>query len=169
MDLTDSVASWTGPRRFSLTSCAACFAGAVKVSECSEALSLTWVATCCSLSLAGSSEDTSQPAPNAMTPAASGLPRVCERTADGAEDAASVTLEPAEDIALPDVDVAPITFSFSPPTAPLAASTLRPATAEGLTFSCRTSTSVARSRRVCSMSRRISSGLVVIVGPPSGP
>ena len=56
--------------------------------------------------MAGSSDDTSQPAPNAMSPAATGLPRVWRRTAAGASctapaavAAASWTVPAADDAA----------------------------------------------------------------------
>jgi hypothetical protein len=44
-------------------------------------LLLAWSASSCSRRLAGGSDDTSQPAPNALSPAASGLPQVCRRIA----------------------------------------------------------------------------------------
>ena len=47
------------------------------------AIFLIWSASSCSRRLAGSSDETSQPAPKAMSPAASGLPRVCRRTSCG--------------------------------------------------------------------------------------
>jgi hypothetical protein len=70
-------------------------------------------------------------------------------------------------------DVAvPMTFSFTLLMRPLTASVRRCAMADGLTFSCSVSTSLASSARVRSMSRRISSGdcvVVLIALPPGGP
>jgi hypothetical protein len=60
------------------------------------AKSLTWLAACCSGSLAGIREASSHPAPNAITPAASGLPSVRRRTLSGAERAASAADEAVE-------------------------------------------------------------------------
>jgi hypothetical protein len=60
------------------------------------AVSLTLTAACCSRSLTGSSEPTSQPTPNAIRPAASGLPAVWDWILAGASPMADTAEEPAE-------------------------------------------------------------------------
>ena len=61
------------------------------------AICLIWSASSCSRRLTGSSDETSQPAPKAMSPAASGLPRVFCRAMVGADVAVSPIEEAIDD------------------------------------------------------------------------
>ena len=164
---TDWTASWAGPCRFSLAPPAASFSGWLSVSECSLTWSFTVLAACCSFSVAGSSDEASHPTPKAIRPAANGLPWVFWTALEGAEVAVSPTVEATEDARSPALlrtppeewlPPAPMTLSFSEPNLPLARSTRRSTTRDGVTFSVSASTSRLRSARVDSMSRRITSG-----------
>jgi hypothetical protein len=126
--------------------------------------------------LAGSSDDTSQPAPKAMSPAAIGLPWVCWRSTRGvsctvscrvpaAFDAASRTPDAAADAASAGLrsGAAPITFSFHRPALARARSTRRSTMRPGVTFSVSRSTSELSPACVRSISRRIVSGSLDVV------
>src|SRR5215213_11357092 len=80
--LTDCTASCAGSLRLPATSlardCASCAIGCAACFSCSAASR--------SLAVAGSRDDTSQPTPKAMTPAASGLPWALARTWLGAPE-----------------------------------------------------------------------------------
>ena len=144
---------------------------------CSLTCSLTWVAACCSRREAGISDEASQPTPNAIRPAASGLPwdfcritrgALCAAslTVVAAECAASLTLEAADEarsptewaawpVPWPRSDAVPMTLSLTFCRAErarcLRSSTMR----LGLTLYASASTSELRLLRVASISRRI--------------
>ena len=81
-----------------MTSIAACLAASATGRPSSLAFSVACWATRCSWRLAGSNEEMSHPAPNAITPAASGLPWVCCRTACGASCTAAAADEAVSEI-----------------------------------------------------------------------
>ena len=78
------------------------------------AKSLTWLATRCSGSLAGSSEDRSRPAPKAISPAASGFPSARRRTMSGAERAVSTADEAVSATVSRAAEARALTFSPTP-------------------------------------------------------
>jgi hypothetical protein len=73
----------------------------------------------CSASLAGISDDTSQPTPNATRPAASGLPSVCCRAVPTALWAVSTAPCAAPDTESFADEAAPVTESFADEAAPV--------------------------------------------------
>src|SRR3954451_5844930 len=185
--LTLSMASWAG----SLRSWAMVLATSVTWVARGWAAVLSWSAASRSFWLAGIREETSMPAPKAISPAARGLPAVLALTWSGAAETAwpaseslaeTVScawwrLSPAECMALAvcpvpalavlwtwvvAVSAAPMIFSFTPVTASFILSVWRWTMLDGVTLSATASTLVPRRARVASMSARMTSGFSLI-------